>query len=452
MAPPPEALSKPGGETFGNITTNNPAGVSMSSDVTVNTSLTLTSGAFSIGANTLTLNGSLQSGGGSLAGSASSNLVVPGTGGKLTLPGVTLKNLTLNGTSGDSLSGDVTVNGAAVIANETLHTGSSALILGPSGTLSEPIGLPVAGVVRTTRTVSATSGSEAFGGIGVELGLNGTAPGNTTVIRKTGTSSAGSSHTSIARYFDIRPSNNTGLNADLVFHYDTTELNGQNAGALELYRSRDNGTTWNNLGAAVNAASHTISLTGLSDFSRWTAADTNNRLGGTATPTTTSLTPSARIVGSSGFTLAVHGTEFINGKSTIQFNGASKPTTFVNSTQLTTPVLASELLTIGSTSVTVLTTGGGGLSNAQSFRVDPIPPSVVRIETAADGSGNLISARSIAAGSSLTVYAVTRDSLNGFFANVAADAWTLQILPPAWWQAIRSPQRTRRARFSPRTT
>ncbi len=55
-------------------------------------------------------------------------------------------------------------------------------------------------------------------------------------------------------------------------------------------------------------------------------------------------------------------------------------------------------------------------------------PSKVRVETAADGSGIVVPAQSIGAGSSLTVYAITRDASNNFVANVAADIWSLQSI------------------------
>ena len=49
----------------------------------------------------------------------------------------------------------------------------------------------------------------------------------------------------------------------------------------------------------------------------------------------------------------------------------------------------------------------------------------VRVETAADGSGTVIPAQNVAAGNSLTVYAITRDVGDNFVANVAADSWSL---------------------------
>ncbi len=50
----------------------------------------------------------------------------------------------------------------------------------------------------------------------------------------------------------------------------------------------------------------------------------------------------------------------------------------------------------------------------------------IRIETAEDGTGTVVPVQNLAAGSSITVYAITRDSLNVFVANVVADSIYLQ--------------------------
>jgi Domain of unknown function (DUF2341)/Cadherin-like beta sandwich domain/Divergent InlB B-repeat domain len=50
----------------------------------------------------------------------------------------------------------------------------------------------------------------------------------------------------------------------------------------------------------------------------------------------------------------------------------------------------------------------------------------VRVETAANGSGTVVAAQSISSGSSITVYAVSRDATGNFIANVAG-AWSLSV-------------------------
>jgi hypothetical protein len=414
-----------GAGTFYDLAIANASGVTLLAGTTVGHTLTLTTGTLGIGANTLTLGGAVSVGAGSLTGGASSSVVVNGAGASTALPGITLANFTLNRAAGASLLGDLTVGGTATIASGTLGTGGNALVLSAGAGLVEAAGSPVLGTVSTTRNVTATSGTEAFGNIGADLVLNGVAPGTTTVVRRTGASSTGAGHTSIARNFDITPATNSGLNAGLVLHYDATELGAQSASALELYRSRDGGVSWNDLGGVVNTATRTITVSGLNDFSRWTAADTSNRIGPTALPTLASLTPAAKIAGSPAFTLTVTGTEFVAGKSVVRFNGLDRPTTYAGSTQLTAAIPASDLLVAGPVPVTVFNAGGGA-SGAQTFTVTPLTASTVRVETAANGSGTVVPAQSLASGTPVTLFAITRDALNNFVANVAATAWTVE--------------------------
>jgi uncharacterized repeat protein (TIGR02059 family) len=56
------------------------------------------------------------------------------------------------------------------------------------------------------------------------------------------------------------------------------------------------------------------------------------------------------------------------------------------------------------------------------------PAARVRVETAADGSGTVAPAQNVPSGSSITVYAISRDTNDIFIANVAATAWSLQSI------------------------
>ncbi|MCB0726337.1 MAG: hypothetical protein KDD00_02660, partial [Ignavibacteriae bacterium] len=77
--------------------------------------------------------------------------------------------------------------------------------------------------------------------------------------------------TSIKRYYDITPANNTGLNASLVFKYDDSELNGKPEPSLKLFKSTNSGSSWLFMGGNVNIASNEITLNGITSFSRWSA-------------------------------------------------------------------------------------------------------------------------------------------------------------------------------------
>ncbi|MGA2417678.1 MAG: dockerin type I domain-containing protein [Candidatus Staskawiczbacteria bacterium] len=88
-------------------------------------------------------------------------------------------------------------------------------------------------------------------------------------------------------------------------------------------------------------------------------------------PTTTSISPTSKTAGDSGFTLTVNGTNFIS-SSVVNFAGSARATTYVSSTQVTAAILTSDLTTAGTFNITVTNpTPGGGTSNAQVLTVNP---------------------------------------------------------------------------------
>jgi hypothetical protein len=186
---------------------------------------------------------------------------------------------TIAGTSAgeyaDVVFGDTT--GTLALNQDMVIAPGHALTVN-SGTLSETPGNTVIGTATATRTLSQ-SVNETFGGLGLEINAAGGAPGATVVSRQTGTAVTSGSSESILRWFDIAPANNTGLNAAMNFYYNTSELNGNNANVLKLYKSTDAGSNWSDQGGTANPGLGRVELTGVQSFSRWTAADTANPLG-----------------------------------------------------------------------------------------------------------------------------------------------------------------------------
>jgi CSLREA domain-containing protein len=81
------------------------------------------------------------------------------------------------------------------------------------------------------------------------------------------------------------------------------------------------------------------------------------------------LIPASATAGSTGFTLTVNGTNFVNG-AFVSFNGNPRTTIFVNSTQVTASILATDIATVGTPAVIVTNpTPGGGPSNSVNFSV-----------------------------------------------------------------------------------
>lgn len=105
-------------------------------------------------------------------------------------------------------------------------------------------------------------------------------------------------------------------------------------------------------------------------------------------PTITSVNPSTTTAGSGALTLTVNGTNFVNGSSVL-FNGLPRPTTFVNSTQLTVQIQASDVASAGTVNIAVVNPQpGGGTSNLFTFTiVNPTPAITVLNPTSATAGG-----------------------------------------------------------------
>lgn len=104
--------------------------------------------------------------------------------------------------------------------------------------------------------------------------------GSTTIRRGHEEQSSNDGGSSILRYFDISPTNNTGLNATFRMYYNQNELNGIPESELESWRSTDDGNTWTLIeGSILNTNNNWVQLSGVDAFSRWTlASETTNPL------------------------------------------------------------------------------------------------------------------------------------------------------------------------------
>jgi hypothetical protein len=85
------------------------------------------------------------------------------------------------------------------------------------------------------------------------------------------------------------------------------------------------------------------------------------------------MDPAGAYVGFGGFPLTVKGAGFIT-SSTVEWNGSSRPTTFVSPTQLTAQMSGADIAAVGMVTVIVRNPSpGGGVSNAVMFKVVPGP-------------------------------------------------------------------------------
>ena len=91
-------------------------------------------------------------------------------------------------------------------------------------------------------------------------------------------------------------------------------------------------------------------------------------------PSLSTLSPSSVTAGSSTLKLTITGTSFVTG-SVVQWNGSSRLSAFVGSTQLTASISASDVASAGTAQVTVFNpTPGGGTSSALTFTINNPTP------------------------------------------------------------------------------
>jgi hypothetical protein len=88
-------------------------------------------------------------------------------------------------------------------------------------------------------------------------------------------------------------------------------------------------------------------------------------------PSVLAIFPLRSTPGGQGFTLTVNGSNFVSGDR-IRWEGNDRPTTFVNSSQLTASISASDLAAPGTVAVTVFNPQhGGGSSQPLTFAIEP---------------------------------------------------------------------------------
>jgi hypothetical protein len=211
--------------SINNLTTRNNGGVTLSQDLSTNGTLTLASGALSMSAHTLTINGGITPTSGSLVGGATSNIVIGGSGGSTTLPAISLNNLTLNRSAGISLGGSVSVAGTITLKSGTLDNSTNTLTLGNSATISR-----ASGSLFAPPTFSTSVNVEYTGTGGVTMGPE--LPTSTTILNN----------------LTINNSGGVALNADASVESTFTLSNGVFA---------DGGKTLSVKGNLVNNGSHT---------------------------------------------------------------------------------------------------------------------------------------------------------------------------------------------------
>ena len=185
---------------------------------------------------------------------------------------ISYHGLRINNPAGAILSANITIPDTLAVILGDLNLNAKIITLTPSAYMTETPGnvvFGVSGYITTTRNISSPS-SLNVAGMGAVL-TQASNLGSTEIRRGHTVQTGLNGGTSIKRYYDITPANNSGLNATFVFKYDDSELNGKPEPSLKLFKSTNTGSTWLYEGGTVNISSNEITLSGLTSFSRWSA-------------------------------------------------------------------------------------------------------------------------------------------------------------------------------------
>lgn len=140
----------------------------------------------------------------------------------------------------------------------------------------------------------------------------------------------------------------------------------------ELVVAKASGSTYTASFPALSgpAGTRAVTATALDTSGNSATASINVNVEATnPVPSLGSLAPPSATHGGKAFTLTVNGSKFVSG-CTVEWNGAGRATTFVNSGQVTAKIQAADIATAGSAAVTVKNPApGGGTSNSLTFTI-----------------------------------------------------------------------------------
>lgn len=211
-----------------------------------------------------------------------STFVFAGTGNNTFTGIATIDTLRIakKGSASLSLQNTLNINSAIQFDSGFIDLNGNNILLQPGALLNNEsatsyITGPGGGYVQVTVPLNAPNAANP-GHLGAVITTTQNL-GNTVIRRghvpqnsPTGTAS------SIARYYDIGPTNDAGLDATLRMYYSYNELNGLDPTTLALYKTED-GTNWSPQGF-TNRSTNYVEVSGIDKFSRWTLSSLTNPL------------------------------------------------------------------------------------------------------------------------------------------------------------------------------
>ncbi len=313
----------------GNLAFNNSNGITLSQTTSTTGIVNFAQGQLTLGSNNLTMNGAITAAAGSVSASSGSTVSVGGSGGAI-LPAGSYYNLTLNRSSGALLNGSgsvagtltltsgildqnsntltinsgasvlynggsvtpalsvpatltnytppagttinsTTVNGAVTLSNGSLTVANGqTLTLGASGSIgTESAGSYVIGIVQANPVAINASTASNIAGLGVTIAPGSNNLGNTTVTRTSGVQGyVSQGDGSINRRWKITPTSQPTTPVDVTLTWVSDDDNGKNIASLAVWKSENDGATWEKVAGGLNGSSRsvTFSTSSFSDF------------------------------------------------------------------------------------------------------------------------------------------------------------------------------------------
>lgn len=225
---------------------NNSNNVTLGKDITVNSTLNLTSGNLNLDTRTLTIEGSIA-GSTAIHSTGSGSLVINGSGAlnalKLGVEDHVLNNLTINRNTTLTLASDVEVDGILTFTDGLLQLDANILTFGPSATVA---GTPSASSMVVTNStggvrreynstgsftfpVGETTSTTEYSPITVNFtagSFGGGAYTEVTVTDAASTNGCSSGTNNISRHWDVSQNGITGFTAEVTMNYLDADING----------------------------------------------------------------------------------------------------------------------------------------------------------------------------------------------------------------------------------
>ncbi|MFA6470970.1 MAG: G8 domain-containing protein [Candidatus Latescibacterota bacterium] len=386
------------GLTYNNLIINQSSGnAALGGAATVSGTITLTSGTFSVGANTLTLNGPTIAGTpANLSTTSSSSLVFGGSSSGVNIPGsvTALNNLTINNTNGVTLNSSPTINGTFTLTSGNVTTGSYTLAIGSTGSVSRTSGYVIGNFKKNIATGATSKTFEigdasSYSPVVVAFG-NVTVTGDLTVSTTLGdhpdiANSGIDSNKGVNRFWTLTYSGITFDNYSATFTFVSGDVDASATTANFIVGNYD-GAVWTNptVGTKTSTSTQATGITVFGDFiigeiysgttpatyylttAGVSAAQTPGNwntggIGGGGTAATNFINSGDVFIVSSGQSATSNGNVTFGAGVTLQLNNTGT----INITGSGIQYRMNGIIIFGGTSTTQITLAGGG--SGQTF-------------------------------------------------------------------------------------